>query len=361
VCQPDVTLQGNQRDVLGPQYTQYTPPIDPTTTGTVFSITGGAGTTSASATAFITPSIFATTIEGISFYYPNQSATLSGTVIGYPYTIGSPYASPIGTMQCYQVAIKNCCFMNSYQAIRMWSSWPLTIRDCSISPIVNGIWIDQVPDTSVIDNVRVEPIGFTDVGTTPWYNYVLANLIAYRIGRCDSVILTNSMSFPSKTGVLLERSSQTTTIATRPWFLMSNCIVDLSDICIDVQAVASQGIRVTNCGLSAMGGAPNCIGIRLGSGAGAESGVFTLTNTDIAATSVLRVASGRSRYIGCTFRQASSTAIVVTGGDVAVVGCDFQDVQPQMDFSGGGKAIFANNTTASNGVSVTGVTPNNCV
>ncbi len=360
-CQPDVTLLGSQRDLLGPQYTQYTPPIDPTTTGTVFSITGGAGTTSASATAFLTPSIFATTIEGISFYYPNQGSFDAGNIVGYPYTIGSPYASPVGTMQSYQVAIKDCCFINSYQAIRLWSAWPFTIRDCSISAAVNGIWIDQVQDTSIIDNVRVEPIGFLTPGGTAWYAYSQANLIAYRIGRVDSLILTNSMSFPPKIGVLVERSIHTDTVATRPWFLMSNCVIDLADICLDIQSVPSQGIRVTNCSMSALNGTPNCIGVRLGSDAGAEGGVFTLTNTQVVASFPVRIAAGRSRYIGCTFGQGAGASILATGGDVAAIGCDFQDVQPQMTFSGGGKAIFANNTTASNGVSVTGVTASNCV
>ncbi len=340
--------------------------------GTVFLITGGQGVTSSTATPFLTVSGLSIAVESIAFFYPNQGTVEDATIVGYPYTIGAPYRTS-GPPSASAVTIRNCCFRNSYQAIRLWSVWPFLIDHCHISPAVNGIWVDDAPDTCFVRDVWIEPVGFAKrtasdgpLGPT-WVAWVNANLIAYRIGRVDSLLMTQCMSYPSKTGLLLERGARaldTDTNAARPWFVMSDCVFDGSDISVDVQAIANQGMRFVNCTFSPIGGLTHSLSIRIGSNAGAESGVLTVSNSllDGGGTCV-NVASARSRYTGCTFRggDGSTPAMVVTGGDVAVVGCSFRNAQPQMAFAGGGKAIFADNTTGSNGVSVTGVTASNCV
>ena len=374
-CQPQVYLLGSgrglnsldfQRSVSG-QPEQYTG-------GTRFLITGSPGVSSATATAFLTPAS-GTTVEGIAFFYPNQG--IAPSVTAYPYTIGTPYFGSLGNYDdcsAYNVTIKGCVFANSYQAIRLWSCFPLTIEDCTIRAAKQGIWIDQCYDTSVVRRVMIIQVGLIDGIAENGTAYLIQNLIAYRFDRVDSLYLVDSMVFGCATGIYLGLSSQDTS-GQSPWFNASNVVLDYCNIGIDVQSAAPHGINVNNASITTPPAGyvsydpPDSIGIRLGSGANDNNGSFRIGSSYVssAAGNEVQIASGSFQASACTFGSLGNAAsgdnnsVVVTGGNASVVGCKFDDARPQMDFSGGGKAIFANNVTGSNGVSVTGVTASNCV
>jgi hypothetical protein len=313
---------------------------------------------------------YGTTVDGISFYYPNQGLPDDSSVVAYPYTIGTYSDGPDWPHVSYNVVIQNCTFINPYQAVRMTGGFPFNIDNCFFSPAINAVYVDVMKDTSFITRCHVEPVWFGSRSTgdisAASMAYALANLIAYQVFRADSLCISDSMCFVAKTGLSLQASATPESGLSSAWFLGNNMAFDICDIGIDAQSVAQQGAVINNVTITTAPTSANNIGIRVAHSA-TGPGTLSVANSSICSQSgrEIVVTGGRSRFTGCTFysyggaASGSSPSVAVTGGDVTVMGCDFADARPQMSFTGGGKAIFSNNTCGSNGVSVTGVTSSN--
>ncbi len=122
----------------------YNVPTHPVTKGSVITTTLGKG--NENGTPLITLES-GSGINGVSFYYPEQSYT---DFIKYPWTVQSKGAN------CWAV---NCVFINSYKALD-FGTYPSDghyINYCSGAPLVKGIFIGNNASNGWMENCQFNP------------------------------------------------------------------------------------------------------------------------------------------------------------------------------------------------------------
>lgn len=136
-----------------------------------------------------------TAVDGITFYYPNQTTT--GTPTVYPATITNGSTTP-GSYG----SITNCRANGVYDFINLTGCTKFLIRDCDGLPLHNGIVCDTFLDGLTIDNVHFNG-SFTSYGSTT-LAWVFNNATAFDIKRVDQPKLSNIFAFGYQYGIVIE-------------------------------------------------------------------------------------------------------------------------------------------------------------
>jgi hypothetical protein len=218
---PHMTLRG---EVPGP-FDNFGSAPTATVIGATFCVTN-------TTNAFMTLQGNGSKVENILFYYPNQVAPTAATPTVYPYTIESEIGAG-GTR------ISRCTFVNSYDAIYI-KSGRSKIEDCLIGAMHNDIKIDEAQDWVEMSNIKCQCMWDVFAGLTFPQNidaWVLANGVALRTKRVDSLVGNNFSVFGRYMGHLFEDSSNVALTPRCGYGRLSN--VDFDYVAYGVYGVSS--------------------------------------------------------------------------------------------------------------------------
>jgi len=156
--------------------------------GTVLLAFGGQGQAEGEPLITLKPNAVA---RNLTIHYPEQIPT---KIMPYPWSIRAD-----GEL----CQILDVCLTNPYQAIDLGSKWNELhmVRNVFACPLKIGIYIDQCSDIGRIENVHFNPNIWTRMALKPafldgdipgLYDYLLENLVGFKIGRTDWQYISNS-------------------------------------------------------------------------------------------------------------------------------------------------------------------------
>ncbi len=183
----------------------------------------------------------ATTIQGLTIYYPEQT---TDDIRPYSWTI---------YMNGNDCTVENVTFINSYQGIKTGPSriegLPLNtvrhrIRSVVGTVLRRGIFVDFCTDIGRIDNVQFHCHWWSDPATNgdwdPVFKYMFENLEAFIFGRTDWSYVTNCFVFPANIGY---RFIETEYGASNGH--MTGCGADATHTAVQVDAIQPMGWLIT--------------------------------------------------------------------------------------------------------------------
>jgi hypothetical protein len=172
--------------------------------GSVFAIAWGSGGSSSANAAFTMTSY--TTMDGCSFWYPNQSGDTL-TPSQYPPTISLVSDSNEYQGKCFITTIQNCIFVNSWIAINATVEHEqLHISNVGVNAWLKGFVIDFSTDVDRIENIHFNA-SFSYIGNFPVntsYNYAYLNSgVGITIGRADNIYINTGAIIGYSKGIYL--------------------------------------------------------------------------------------------------------------------------------------------------------------
>ncbi len=160
-------------------------------TGTIVLATGGRDDENAPALFEMTN---ATTVSGLTVYYPDQKAN---DIHPYSWTVH---------MQGFDTTLENATFINSYNGIKVGPEPNVRHRIRSVVGCVlrRGLFVDACTDIGRVENVQFHCHWWSDTITggdgDTIMKYMVANLEAFVFGRTDWEYASNNFVFPAKIG-----------------------------------------------------------------------------------------------------------------------------------------------------------------
>lgn len=134
----------------------------------------------------------ATTLKGLSIYYPEQDVEAVHT---YPWTV-----QIIGN-RCNLIDLT---IVNSYNGIDCGSTYHGQdyLRNIHLWALRRGVYIDRTVDIGRIENVHIHPSNWIDMGADAdlMHDYTVTNLEGFIIGRCDWQYMVNCFVIWAKVG-----------------------------------------------------------------------------------------------------------------------------------------------------------------
>lgn len=126
-------------------------------------------------------------------------ATLAGFMVTYPEWNEAdvppvPYPPTVYASGNANVAILDCCFLNSYEAIHFQDAARFLVRNVFGYPSFRGLYVDNCLDIGRVENCHFWPFGASYGGSayTKWIN---ENGIAFEFARSDWQYVTNTFCF----------------------------------------------------------------------------------------------------------------------------------------------------------------------
>lgn len=171
-------------------------------------------------------------IENIIFYYPNQVAPSASTPVVYPWTIDITNAGVAG------VVVRNCLFVNSYNAINSLGGRHL-FANLNIGSLNRGIVIDGCRDTIRINDIQFTP--FWDTvnalgGGQPIDTWTYANATVLEIYSADLVFIQNLFALGKNIGIYISDSATYTTPYSNSYGIGTNINLDGMNFGIKVKS-----------------------------------------------------------------------------------------------------------------------------
>ena len=260
--------------------------------GTTLAITGGRGREDGPAAVELSES---SSLQGVTMVWPEQKWD---NIIAYPWAIHG---------QGMHNDVENVTFVNAYQGIKIgipWSELHL-IRNVFGCVLRRGILVDTTSDIGRIENVhfnehywaRSHYPGITTGSDTPVTVYTEANLEAFIFGRTDWEYVLNTFVFGARVGY---RFIHTQAGECNGQF--SGIGADGCHVGVQIDAIQSIGIQVTNGEFTTFTGEPN-------------AGVVTAPN-----------AGGAAQFVNCNF-WSNPGGVAQLDGNTAVTfsDCHFSD------------------------------------
>ena len=140
-----------------------------------------------------------------------STATLAGLMIAYPEWKQTdvppvPYPPTVLTQDTVNTAILDCCFLNSYEAIRYQSAARFLVRNVHGYPTFRGLYVDACYDIGRVENVHFWPFGVTYKPDDPFCKWVNVNGVAFEFARTDWQYVVNTFCFGYGVGYKFSRS-----------------------------------------------------------------------------------------------------------------------------------------------------------
>ena len=181
--------------------------------GTIIMVKFGANNTNVNNSAFLV-NVFSS-IQNITFWYPDQKIDSNGNAIAYPPTISFSYGTD-------GVTLENLYFVNSYTAIDLasikFNNSIFFIRNIYGTALYSGIINDTNLDTIKMENINFSPkywlnSGLSSIPTSTNLNKVLMNSskkpTAITLKRVDWYFLANINIDGYYMGIKLDKSLET--------------------------------------------------------------------------------------------------------------------------------------------------------
>ncbi len=140
-----------------------------------------------------------------------RNACLEGLVIIYPEWQQSdvppvPYPPCVASENTENVAVRNCCLLNPYEAIKMVRAHRHLIRNVTGYPSFRGIYVDQCYDIGHIENIHLWPFGVTYQPEDPYCKWVNTQGVAFELARTDWHYVLNTFCFGYGVGYKFSQS-----------------------------------------------------------------------------------------------------------------------------------------------------------
>ncbi|MDO8681888.1 MAG: glycosyl hydrolase family 28-related protein [Armatimonadota bacterium] len=278
-----------------------------------------------------------TCVKGLTVIYPNQKAN---KITPYPWTF-------IGKgMHC---TIENVTLANSYKAIA-FPTWNEVhyIKNVYGCPLKEGIFIDNCTDIGRIEDVHFS-INYWTRAEAPYVvpkedhdkleNFIVNNLVAFRIGRTDWEYMTNCFSILAKIGYHFVKTEK------------GNGNVVLTQCGADGTAIA---VQVDSCqphaGIAFVNSQFMCKVVITDT----NNGPVKFSNCGFWPTALVEGQAILEGYSTVTFstchflewgrKNPKAVCIVAKHGSLIVTGCDFMAGKPQIELGPdvSSAAIFGN-------------------
>lgn len=137
------------------------------------------------------------TLAGFMITYPEWKQTDVPPIL-YPPTVLSE-----GTVN---TAILDCCFLNSYEAIRYQGAARFLVRNVHGYPTFRGLYVDACGDIGRVENVHFWPFGVAYKADDPFCKWVNVNGVAFEFARTDWQYVTNTFCFGYGVGYKFSKS-----------------------------------------------------------------------------------------------------------------------------------------------------------
>lgn len=140
-----------------------------------------------------------------------NSATLAGAMITYPEWKQADvppvsYPPTVLSEGTVNTAILDCCFLNSYEAIRYQGAHRFLIRNVHGYPTFRGLYVDACYDIGRVENVHFWPFGVTYKHDDPFCKWVNVNGVAFEFARTDWQYVLNTFCFGYGVGYKFSKS-----------------------------------------------------------------------------------------------------------------------------------------------------------
>ncbi len=127
-------------------------------------------------------------------------ATLAGFMITYPQWKQTdvppvPYPPTVLAEGGANAGVIDCCFLNSYEAMRFAGATRHLVRNVHGYPSFRGLYIDACYDISRVENCHFWPFGTTYKPGDPYSRWVNENATAFEFARTDWQYVTNTFCF----------------------------------------------------------------------------------------------------------------------------------------------------------------------
>ncbi len=251
-------------------------------------------------------------------------STLTGFIITYPEWSQSdvppvPYPPAVlGEGGIVNAGVTDCCFLNTYEAIRLVAAHRHLIRNVHGYPHKRGIYVDRCGDVGRIENCHFWPFGVSYDPEDPFCKWTNTNAVAFEFAKTDWHYVLNTFCFGYGAGYKFSESEHG---ACNGNFLGIGA--DCCERAVLVEQAQPFGLLITNGEFVGRWGSKTAICIEIGKSVNSK---ISLTN--------------------CSFWGPNDKIIVQKSPDAQVTAnaCHFENWDEQAIQIDEGKAILQGNT-----------------
>ena len=270
--------------------------------------------------------------EGPSFIrLAGNNAAIAGLIVAYPEWKQTevppiPYPPCVSSQDTENVGIRDCCFLNPFEAIKLVRAHRHLVRNVTGYPIRRGIFVDECYDIGHIENVHFWPFGVSYKPEDPYCQWINTQGVAFELARTDWHYAHNTFCFgygigykfsKSRTGSangnflgLGADSCQRAVVvedAQPPGLLISNGEfvgrwASTDSVCVVIGPEVEGIVSLVNC--SFWGPIDRCVWMRSPAGQFTASAChFVQWDAGGVGSPAIEIDAGRAIVQGCTFGQ----------------------------------------------------------
>ncbi len=260
-----------------------------------------------------------------------NNAVVAGLIIAYPEWKRSdvppvPYPPCVSSEGTENVGIRDCCFLNPYEAINLVRSHRHIVRNVTGYPIKRGIFVDECYDIGHIENIHFWPFGLAYDPRDPYCEWINTQGVAFELARTDWHYVSNTFCFGYGIGYKFSQSKHGATNgnflglgadscqravvveqAQPPGLLITNGEFvgrwsSTDSVCLEIGPQVEGKVSLVNC--SFWGPIDRCVWMRSPTGQFTAS-ACNFVHWDNAGTGspAIQLDAGKAIIQGCTFEQ----------------------------------------------------------
>ncbi len=251
-----------------------------------------------------------------------------------------PYPPCVLSEGTENVGIRDCCFLNPYEAIKLVRSHRHIVRNVTGYPIKRGIFVDECYDIGHIENIHFWPFGLAYNPRDPYCKWINTQGVAFELARTDWHYVSNTFCFGYGIGYKFSQSKHGST--------NGNFLGLGADSCqraVVVEQAQPPGLLITNGEFVGRWSSTDSVCLEIGP---QVEGKVSLVNCSfwgpIDRCVWMRSPTGQFTASACNFVQwgnagTGSPAIQLDAGKAIVQGCTFE--QENLHVEVGAKAVSA--------------------
>ncbi|MEW6358295.1 MAG: glycosyl hydrolase family 28-related protein [Planctomycetota bacterium] len=262
----------------------------------------------------------------------NNSAIV-GFIIAYPEWKRSdvppvPYPPCVLSEGTENVGIRDCCFLNPYEAIKLIRAHRHIVRNVTGYPIKRGIFVDECYDIGHIENIHFWPFGLKYDPQEPYCKWINTQGVAFELARTDWHYVFNTFCFGYGIGYKFSESKHGSTNgnflglgadscrravvveqAQPPGLLITNGEFvgrwsSTDSVCLEIGPKVKGKVSLVNC--SFWGPIDRCVWMRSPAGQfTANACNFVHWDNGGAGSPAIQLDAGKAIVQGCTFGRDS--------------------------------------------------------
>jgi hypothetical protein len=140
-----------------------------------------------------------------------RNAAIAGLIVVYPDWKQTdvppvPYPPCVESHDTENVGIRDCCFLNAYEAIRLVRAHRHLVRNVTGYPSRRGLYVDECYDIGHIENIHFWPFGVAYQPDDPYCKWVNTEGVAFELARTDWHYVSNTFCFGYGVGYKFSKS-----------------------------------------------------------------------------------------------------------------------------------------------------------